>query len=93
MARHAWCANADHQNVYLANCLLIVHVSLATEHAACRCTDERPHLGEDILPQLRTLAAWAQQINEPPSWYECPITSVSSLPQNLTGARCHHCIL
>ncbi|KAL0036166.1 hypothetical protein WJX79_006566 [Trebouxia sp. C0005] len=42
---------------------------------ALRCTDERPHLGEDILPQLRTLAAWAQQIQEPPSWYECPITS------------------
>ncbi|DBA96063.1 TPA: Myotubularin-like phosphatase domain [Trebouxia sp. C0004] len=53
---------------------------------ALRCTDERPHLGEDILPQLRTLAAWAQQIDEPPSWYECPITSVSCLPQSLTDA-------
>lgn len=84
MARHARCASADHQVVCLAHCSLIVHVSLATAHTACRCTDERPHVGEDILPQLRTLAAWAQHINEPPSWYECPITSVSCLPQNLT---------
>ena len=63
---------------YLVHCSLILHDSVAAGHAACRCTDERAHLGEDILPQLRTLAAWAHQINEPPSWYECPITSVSA---------------
>ena len=84
MARHARCADADHQVIYLSHCWLIVHVSLAAAHAACRCTDERAHLGDDILPHLRTQAAWAQHLNEPPSWYECPITSVSCLPQNLT---------